>query len=163
MNCSVRFLLPRETVLAHGDCAVYPLMLLSINTKLLPALVWALAPLSISCVLECSTAENWRCFCCPHRHSPARCFWVPWVGQGFCQTISPSPSSGGGFPSSLCTVKHNCTLQGRVAGKWGEKHLIHTKCMVGIQVLKDRSGFFQSELKEAIYVPCNFHFEVPQI
>lgn len=38
---------------------------------------------------------------------------------------------------------------------------IFIKCMVGIQGFEGQIRLL--ELKEAIYVPCNFHFEVPQI
>lgn len=145
------------------QCTPCPLVLLSTITKLLTALVWALAPFSIFHFLECSTTENWRCFCYPHWRSPARCFLgaMGRIGVHLDKPSAPVPALDGASRALWWTVKHNCTLQGRVAGGWGRKHLILIKCMEGIQCFEGSIRLL--ELKEAIYVPCNFLFEVPQI
>lgn len=60
----------------------------------------------------------------------------------------------------------NYTLQGRVAGGWGGNP--HKYPHLYLHGMYGRNSVFWRtdqalELKEAIYVLCNFHFEVPQI
>lgn len=129
------------------------MVLLSIATKLLPA---RLSPLR---VLARSTTENWGCFCCPHWSGPARCFLG---AMGRTGALSDKPSALMGLPilsggESSTIALYTAELQ----EEGGGKHLILVKCVVGIQCFEGQIRHL--ELKEAIYVPCNFHFEVPQI
>ena len=87
------------------------------------------------------------------------------VEWGFSQTNHQSRSQLLAWPHHpLCwRVKYNYMLQSRVAGGGGEKHLFLIRCVVGFQCFERQIRLLPFELKEAIYVPCNCHIEVPQI
>jgi len=52
-------------------------------------------------------------------------------------------------------------LQSRVGG--GEKHVFLSRCEVALWYFEGQIRLSPFELKEAIYVPCNFHIEVTWI